>query len=335
MTKEEGSYVEHLQYLSKDEPSNKYLLFGKHDFLKNSIVNNIKKRFSEKGEYERTLIFGKDFDLNFFNDLINSNSFFFSRKIIEIKEIFSINKKILKEAFSSNYFLTLPEGIIIIASDEHEFSDYKRDILDIFKGFVFLYNKTINNKQLITWIKSKFKTYKKEVPQEIIEALLNYTNYDVDSSLKVVDKICISNLDNDINWVTEIKKYAKEKDYAIFDLSDSLINNRMEKSVTIYDDLIKAGMSDEEILYYLINHYSFLCELKLASTRNNSKEKILTQFKDKKKYRTEKALEQIKKVKLHKLNKTLEHLISIDKKMKTGYETDLSNMLPLFLGSSY
>jgi DNA polymerase III delta subunit len=335
MTKEEGSYVEHLQYISKNEPLNKYLLFGKQDFLKNSIVNNIKKRFSEKGEYERSLIFGKDFDLNFFNDLINSNSFFFSRKIIEIKEIFSINKKTLKEAFNSNYFKTLPEGIIVIASDEHDYTDFKKDVLAIFNGFTFLYNKSINNKQLITWVKSKFKTFKKEVSQEIIEALLKYTNYDVDNSLKVVDKICISNLDNDIKWETELKKYAKGKDYAVFDLSDSLISNKMEKSVTIYDDLIKSGMSDEEILYYLINHYSFLCEIKLASQKNNPKEKILSQFKDKKKYRVEKAIEQTKRIKLHKLNKALESLIKIDKQLKTGYETDLSNMLPLFLGSSY
>jgi DNA polymerase III delta subunit len=334
MTQHEGSYIEYLQYLSKNPPSNKYFLFGKQDFLKNSIVSNIKKQFGETGEYERNLLFGKDFDLNYFNDLISSNAFFFSRKIIEIKEMYSMNKKALKEAFASKYISNLPEGIIIIISDEHEMSEYKKDILDIFKDFLFLHDKSISKRQLITWIKSKFKTYKKEVSTEIVEALLNYTSYDVDNSLKIVDRICLSNLDNEINWETEIKKYAKDQDYVIFDLSDSLINNRTKKTVVIYDDLINMGMSNEEILYFLINHYSFLCEVKLVSIKYNSKENFLNYYKDKSKYRYEKAYEQVHRIKLQKLNKMLEYLVDIDKKMKIGYETDLSNMLTLFLGSS-
>ena len=162
----------------------------------------------------------------------------------------------------------------------------------------------------------------------------NLLKNNIDYAMQIADRLYLLSPKNVSEWKEALSTFPKEQTAIIFALSDALIEKKYEEALKIYSILLEEGLTVENILYYLINHYSFLCEVKLYSLTYKTKKEILSVMRDQNTFRVEKAFLQIKKVSFKSLNKALSSLIKIEKDFKSGQLTNISNELPLFISGS-
>lgn len=326
------SYVEHLSYLTENEPFKKYLLLSESSYLKTIVKSRLKKKLSEICEFETFTLFGDEFDFESFRDILDQNLFFSKGKFINVKKATSISKANLNKIISSNLFSKDLQDTFIIFEDDVSIDNLNKDFLKAFDSFKILSNESMSKTQIASWLDARLKSFKLDFPKDIPKIITNISENNIDYAIQIVDRLSLLSPKDEEEWKKAISNFPKEENAVIFDLSDALLEKKNEKALKIFSLLLEDGVSFENILYYLINHYSFLCEVKLYSLKYNTKKEIISAMHDKNAYRVEKAFLQVKKVSLKSLNKALSSLIKIEKGFKSGQLTNISNALPLFIG---
>lgn len=328
------SYIEHLSYLSHNPPSNKYLLLGESSYLKSLLKAKLKKVFSEGEDYENHIFYGDEFNVEQINELLNTLSFFFSKKIINFKRASQISKTNLKKIIETKLFANELSDILIILEDDIPYDALNKEFYKAFSNFTIITNCSISKSQLMSWINARFNAYSIKVPKDISKTIIEIACGDIDYSMQIVERLYLLSPNNNKDWVEALNHFPREHKSIIFALSDEMLSNNRAAALKIFSNLIEEGESYESILYYLINHYSFLCEVKLASMKYKTKKEMLSFFKGKNEYRVEKAYLQIKKISFNKLSTFLSSLVNVEKNFKSGRLSDISNALPLLIGKS-
>jgi DNA polymerase III delta subunit len=336
MTKNQEAlnYVDHLSYISENPPSDKYFLIGESNYLKNLIKVKVKKKLSESGDFETHTLFGDEFNIDEFSELLDQSSFFFSKKLINLKRASLISKANLKKISEAKLFSRNLTDIQLIFEDDVTPEALDREFYKVFSSFTILSDCSISKSQLISWISARFRAYSMEVPKDIPKNIAEITGDDVDYSMQIVERLYLLSPNDDKEWRDALNYFPKEHKSVIFALSDAMLSKNKGEAMKILSNLIEEGESFEGILYYLINHYSFLCEVKLVSIKHSTKKEVFDILKDKNPFRVEKAYSQVKKVSFNRLSSALSSLIKIEKDFKSGHLSDISNVIPLLIGGS-
>jgi len=255
-------------------------------------------------------------------------------KFVNVKRVSLLSKASLDKISSLNLSSRELTGTFLIFEDDIPYEGLEKDFLKAFDGFTILSNDTISKSQVVSWIEARFKALKLDFPKNISRTITDIAGNDIDYSMQIVERLYLLSPKDAAEWEKALENFPKDYNAVIFDLSDALLGSKKEESLRILSHLLEEGLSFENILYYLINHYSFLCEVKLFSLKYNTKKEILKAMSDKSAYRVEKAYSQIRRISFKSLNKALSSLIKIEKDFKSGQLTDISNALPLFVGGS-
>ncbi len=329
-----SSYIEHLSYLTENEPFNKYLLLSESSYLKTLIKARIKKKLNEKYAFESFTFFGDELDLDSFNDLLDQNLFFSSVKFINVKRASLISKTNLRKIISSNLLTRELPDIYLVFEDDIPIENISKDFIKAFSGFKILSNDSMSKSQIASWVEARLRSFKLDFPKDVPKTIASLAENNIDYAMQIADRLYLLSPKNVSEWKEALSTFPKEQTAIIFALSDALIEKKYEEALKIYSILLEEGLTVENILYYLINHYSFLCEVKLYSLTYKTKKEILSVMRDQNTFRVEKAFLQIKKVSFKSLNKALSSLIKIEKDFKSGQLTNISNELPLFISGS-
>jgi len=330
--KSDTNYAIHLSWLAKNDPKHGYLLLGNSDYLKNLFLTSFKKKINAESDTDLQVLFGDELDLNKLKDILDSNSFFYSKKLIYIRHFFSLSKKAMKELASINLFSKIPNDTYIIVENDGFSRDYTSIIKKSFSAFHILEDTTLEKKQFETWIKRRFDALKMNPSPAIISEFCEACGYEMDFVIQTIDRIALQYQDKEVDWNGIINTYRKEQNEIIFALSDAIMQDKSDRALLILGNLIRQGKSAEELFYYLLNHFQFLSTVKLTSVDYRDKYNVVTALQGQSRFRIEKAYDQIRDISLPMLHRLYEELVQIDKWIKTGYELDLTNSLTIWIG---
>lgn len=336
MTKDDqaSSYIEHLSYLTENEPFNKYLLISQSSYLKTIIKARIKKKLNDKFEFENFTFFGDELDLENFSNLLDQNLFFSSGKFINVKRASLISKVNLGKIISLNLLTREFKDLYLIFEDDILIDGISKDFMKAFSSFKILSDDSMSNSQIASWVEARLRSLKLDFPKDIPKSIANLAGNNIDYAMQIADRLYLLSPQSISGWYNALNNFPKEQTAVIFSLSDALLGKKYDEALKIYSILLDEGSTVENILYFLINHYSFLCEVKLNSLTYKTKKDILSVMRDQNAFRVEKALQQIKKVSFKSINKALTSLIKIEKDFKSGRLINISDELLLFIGGS-
>jgi DNA polymerase-3 subunit delta len=327
----DANYATHLSHLVKNEPKHGYLLLGNSEYLKNLLINTIRKKLTLTYSLDFQTLFGDELEARKLEDVMTTNNFFYTGRVLLIRHFFSLPKKVAKELTTMNLFAKIPDDTYILIEDEGTSRDFA-SIKKLFPAFHILEDTTLDRKTFTVWIKKRFEANKIEPTQEQIDQFCATCGYDLDFAIQGIDRIAMQYKGGEPDWKEIISRYRKEQNDIIFALSDTIMQYKPDKALMILGNLIRQGKSSEELFYYLLNHFQFLVQVKLTSIDYKDKGNTAAALHSMNKYRVEKAFDQIRSVSIQRLKEIFKELVTIDKNIKSGVELDLSNSLTIWVG---
>lgn len=327
----DANYATHLSFLVKNDPKHGYILLGSSEYLKSLLINTIRKRLAISYSLDCQTLFGDELETRKLEDIMTTNNFFFTGRILLIRHFFSLPKKVAKELTTLNLFVNIPDDTYILIEDEGTSRDFA-SIKKLFPTFHILEDTTLDRKTFTIWIKKRFEANKMEPAPEMIDQFCASCGYDLDFAIQGIDRIAMQYKGKEPDWKEIISQYRKEQNDIIFALSDSIMQNNSGKALMILGNLIRQGKSPEELFYYLLNHFQFLVQVKLTSIDYKDKGNTAAALHGINKYRVEKAYDQVRSVSIQRLQEIFKELVRIDMNVKSGIELDLSNSLTIWVG---
>lgn len=330
--KTDTNYAIHLSWLVKNDPKHGYILLGNSEYLKNLFLTSLKKKISAESDTDFQILFGDELDLNKLKDTLESNNFFYTKKLIYIRHFFSLSKKATKDLTTMNMFSKIPDDTFVVIENEGTSRDFSSILKKSFPSFHVLEDISLDKKQFETWIKKRFDSLKMNPSASIISEFCEACSYDLDFTIQTINRVALQCRDQEVDWKSIINEYRKEQNEIIFSLSDAIMQDKSDHALQILGNLIRQGKSAEELFYYLLNHFQFLSTVKLISIDYRDKYNVVTAMPGQSRFRVEKAYDQIRDISLSMLHALYGELVQIDKWIKTGYELDLTNSLTLWIG---
>lgn len=322
-----ADYYSHLQTLAKSPPVHQYLLLGEFPTMKQVTYSMIKNKLCQQNEIEIVTLFGDEIKHDSLEGCLNTPSFFYPSRLVHIRHFFMIPPKELKEILSQDWFIHLDPTIWLVAEDDGQRDEIKTAMKKAFQEFVILDEVKFTKKQMISWLKKRFSSYKETPSEEFLLHLADVFGSDIEKAFQVADYLSLSGLSSDEAREEKLKAYYHNGQEVIYHLSDFLLRQQSKKAVLLFNHLLKEGKTPEEIFYYLINQYIFLLEVKHNMIQLKSRELVSQTLKHYNSYRVSKAIEGLTGVSKTSIMDFLREMVEVDIRIKTGRETDLANAL--------
>lgn len=300
-----------------------YLLYGEEQFLLESCVKKIKKKFGELLQGINYVVIDEN-TLEDFIYNIESPAFGYDKKLIIVKNssLFkkdgrkkqgtAIQEKIANYINSTNF-----ENDVVIVFIENEID--KNNVFDAIskKGIVVEF-KELDEASLIKKIKQITSMYKVNIS---------------DSTIKYFIEVCGTNMQFLINEIRKLIEFTgpngtidkeiidkltiKQVDSYIFDLTDNLGNKNTAKALEVLDGLIYNKEPLQRLLVMLYNHFKklYLCSIAI---KNNKDIASSIGLKPNQTFLINKYKRQLSSFKENDLRKLLEEFVNLDYNFKVG-----------------
>lgn len=302
-----------------------YLLYGGEQYLIDTCVNKIKKKFGEKLLGINYIVLDESNVDNIISD-IEMPAFGYDKKLIIVKNagLFKKDgrKKVgspIQEAladFIKNNYDMIQESVILVFIDSA--ADKNVVFEEIAKNGIVCNIEELKPMQLVKKLKQICSLYKVNCNETTL-------NYLVETSG--------TNLQNLINEIRKLIEYAgaggtitiedvnslsvKQMESIIFDLTDNLATKKIDKSLEILDNLIYQKEPVQKILVTLYNHFKkiYLCN---EAVKLNKDVVTSLSLKPTQTFLVMKYKKQATYFKNNELKELLEALIDLDYNYKNG-----------------
>ena len=302
-----------------------YLIYGEEQYLVDTAVNKIKKKFGEK-------VLGINYvliDETGINDIIQNiemPSFGYDKKLIIVKNSGLLKKDGRKKSGS-------PE--------QDRIAEFIKDNMDIIEEAVILvfFEETADKNIVYEQIEKKgiVCNISELKPYELVKRLKQICNMykvNVDEvTLNYLIEISGTNLQILINEIRKLIEYAgengtikredidklstKQIESVIFDLTDNLAIRKIDKALDILDNLVYQKEPLQKILITLYNHFKklYLCQIAISENKD-----IVTSLglKPNQTFLVSKYRKQVSFFKNNELRNILNELIDLDYNSKIG-----------------
>ncbi len=302
-----------------------YLLYGQEQYLIETYVNKIKKKFGEKILGINYVLIDETNVENLISD-IQMPAFGYEKKLIIIKNSGLFKKDGRKKSASPI---------------QDKIADYIKNNIDLINDSVILVFVEIEVDKNIVY--EQIEKYgiicdiEELKPIELVKRLKQICNlYKVncdENNLNYLVEISGTSLQNLINEIRKLIEYAgpngtisiddinnlsiKQMESIIFDLTDNLAMRKIDKSLEIYDNLIYQKEVPQKILISLYNHFKklYLCSIAIEYNRDIVSSLNL---KPNQTFLVSKYKKQLSYFKQSELKKILKALIDLDYNSKNG-----------------
>jgi DNA polymerase-3 subunit delta len=249
-----------------------YFLYGEETFLIEEIINLIKEILvpSEKGGFN----FNKyDLNENKWEDIISSAQtvpFLFSKKrviLVEVRNRKNENLTKSDENLLKNFFSSFPSHcILIIRADK---CDKRRPLYKFFtslpSNICFQVEfKLLKANQLLLWIDEKVKSNGKIIGFSEKQKLIDIVGNDLRNLNNELEKLIAFIGDRREIRSEDIEEVTGHiKSFALWEFTESLEKFDFEKSLSIFQKLLKEGYHPLVILSFLTQFFHNLLSIKL------------------------------------------------------------------------
>lgn len=309
-----------------------YLIYGTLDFL---INREIKKITNENGI--------DNIDINNYNlenDLLDNilddasmSSLFSNKKIMIIENSYIFTGTIKKRGPAHNVDLLIkyinnpnPDAILIFTINEEKIDERKK-IVKLIKeqGKVIEFNQL---KNIDSFIKQELDDYKMDATT--IKFFTNYVGNNLAIIAKEIEKLKIYKDNQKIITKEDILNISSEQiELDINELTNSIVNKNLNKSLKIYSEMINQGEEPLQIVIRLANQFRIIYQVKELSKKGYSN-KDINNILGIHPYRIQKAMENSYLFSTQNLLKYLKKLAEIDEGIKLG-TMDKNMALELFM----
>ncbi|MCK5848809.1 MAG: hypothetical protein KAH01_06400 [Caldisericia bacterium] len=328
-----GSYFNEMKCIvsEKYELKHCYFLIGQTRTVKKIFVKELKRKLKKVCEFEYVTKYGDQLTLSGLKELMLENSFFSSIKLIHVRNSYKMLNKFKKELTKDPILEYLNDHYLLL-EDDVELGDVSTTIKKKLKPCEILYDANVPLNQIERWVAKIFDGYDLHPPKNIIKSLSVDYEKNLDDLFDIVKRIALefSGCDKPY-WNGAIRKFKKTTEQVIFDLSDAIIADNKAKAYATLENLVQNGKSYEEIFYYLLNHFSFLVEVKSFQEKGCTVGDILNQMKGIHPYRIKSALRSLQSIPFQKVRRGFESLFDIDIKRKKGTGIILADALVFFV----
>lgn len=302
-----------------------YLLYGEEQYLIDTCVNKIKKKFGEKVLGINYILIDETNLDNLISD-IEMPAFGYDKKLIVVKNSGLFKKDGRKKSGSPM---------------QDKIADYIKNNMDVIEESVILvFVDAEVDKNVVFEAVSKngiVCNIEEMKPMQLVKKLKQICNlYKVnvdDITLNYLVETCGTNLQNLINEIRKLIEYAgengtitldavnklsiKQIESVIFDLTDCLAMRKIDKALEILDNLIYQKEPIQKILITLYGHFKKIYLCAMAVKLNKDVVNSLN-LKPNQTFLVTKYKKQASYFKLDELKKIIEELTDLDYNYKNG-----------------
>ncbi len=299
-----------------------YLLYGTEKYLIDLEINKIIKQH----KIDEINIIKYDLDIDFFKEVIDdcqTISLFSNKKLIIVDNPFTeLSKE--DENLLGNYINSPNLDTILILRCSK--LDERKKIIKLLMKKVTV--KEFNNTNLIEKVKNMFDDF--DIKNDTINLLIERVGSDLNLLHNEIEKIKIYK-DNDKNITKEdiISLTHKNIDLDVFKLIDNIVNHDKEKSLELYNELLKNGSEPIAIIVMLANQFRIMYQAKELIKKGYTEKDIASTINIHP-YRVKLALQNSRSYNSKVLLKYLSDLAQLDIDIKSG-NIDKNLGLELFI----
>ncbi len=299
-----------------------YLLYGTEKYLIDLEINKIIKQH----KIDEINIIKYDLDIDFFKEVIDdcqTISLFSNKKLIIVDnpftELSKEDENLLEKYINSPNLDT----ILILRCSK---LDERKKIIKLLMKKVTV--KEFNNTNLIEKVKNMFDDF--DIKNDTINLLIERVGSDLNLLHNEIEKIKIYK-DNDKNITKEdiISLTHKNIDLDVFKLIDNIVNHDKEKSLELYNELLKNGSEPIAIIVMLANQFRIMYQAKELIKKGYTEKDIASTINIHP-YRVKLALQNSRSYNSKVLLKYLSDLAQLDIDIKSG-NIDKNLGLELFI----
>jgi DNA polymerase-3 subunit delta len=305
--------------LQNNEYHNVYLFYGQEKYL---LDMYLKKLIDG-------LLVGNDptmnydyFDKNNMNvyklfDAIETLPFFAERRVIVVNYAKLFKGKNNNSITIADRITDIPESTVVIFIEEDVDKRGKLYKLINKSGYVASFNKMTEN-DLVKWVGQKLHNSGKRIEKSVALHFLKTVGTDMANINNELEKLTMYCNDKDIitkEFVDEICTRSIEN--KIFELVSAMGQNRRERAVLLYHDMIIAKEPPGRILFMLIRQFRLILQSKLLSEKGLGEREIGSKIKIAP-FIVRECLRQGKSLTTNNLEQALKDCLETDSNIKIG-----------------
>lgn len=248
-----------------------YLIFGEEQYLVDTSVNKIKKKFGEKILGINYILIDETNLDNLISD-IEMPAFGFDKKLIIVKKSGLFKKDGRKKVGSpmqekiaeyiKNNMDVIQESVILVFVEQEVDKNVVFD--EISKNGIICNIEELKPIQLVKKLKQICNLYKVNVDESTLNYLLENSGTNLQHLINEIRKLIEYVGENGTITIDAVNKLStKQIESVIFELTDNLAIKKIDKALEVLDNLIYQKEPLQKILITLYNHFKkiYLCSV--------------------------------------------------------------------------
>ena len=246
-----------------------YLIYGEEQYLVDTSVNKIKKKFGEKVLGINYILIDETNLDNLISD-IEMPAFGFDKKLIVVKNSGLFKKDGRKKSGSpiqdkiadyiKNNMDVIEESVILVFVEQE--ADKNVVFEEISKNGIVCNIEELKPIQLVKKLKQICNLYKVNVEESTLNYLVENSGTNLQHLINEIRKLIEYAGENGTITIDAVNKLSiKQIESVIFELTDNLAMKKIDKALEVLDNLIYQKEPLQKILITLYNHFKkiYLC----------------------------------------------------------------------------
>ena len=258
-----------------------YLMYGEESYLREHYLDACKKEligdspFAEFNLFE----FEKDVPLEQLRDAVESYPAMAEKKLVIIRDYDPFKATGQAADYFAELFSNLPEYLcLIFYFDTIEFKPDKRTKLynAAKKNAHFVEFEHLDERQLIDWIKRRFRALGKYIESETCQYLIFLCGNSMTNLVTEIEKAA------SFATVDAISEYhinsvcSPVMDAVVFDLTDAITQNRYDKAIDLISNLLAQKNTEVSVFATIFKHIQRLYLAKLNLNNRGGERELLS-----------------------------------------------------------
>lgn len=302
-----------------------YLLYGEEQYLIDTTVNKIKKKFGERLLGINYILIDETNIDNLISD-IEMPAFGYDKKLIIVKDASLFKKDGRKKAgspiqekiaeYMKNNMSIIEESIILvfIASE----ADKNVVFEQIEKNGIICNIEELKPLELVKKLKQVCNLYKVNVDSKTLNYLVETSGTNLQNLMNEIRKLIEYAGENGTITIDDVENLSiKQMESVIFELTDNLAIRKIDKALEVLDNLIYQKEPLQKILITLYNHFKKIYLCSVATSLNKDVVYSLG-LKPNQTFLVSKYKKQSSYFKRNEIREILSALIDLDYNYKNG-----------------
>lgn len=266
--------------LKNGELKTLYFMYGEESYLKEHYLSACQKELIGDSPFAdfNFFSFDKDVSLEQLRDAVESYPAMAERKLVIVSDYDPFKATGAAAEFLQELFSNLPEYLcLIFCYDTIEFKPDKRTKLYLAakKNAQFVDFSHLDERQLIDWIKRRFRALGKYIESETCQYMIFLCGNSMTNLVSEIEKAASFSTVDTITEYHINSVCSPVMEAVIFDLTDAITENRYDHAIRIVSNLIAQKNSEVSIFSSIFKHIQRLYLAKLNQVNRGGEKDLL------------------------------------------------------------